>query len=679
MTERGRLTALLLRKSVLLPIVFALVLCLTLIFAPTASAASEVNRPIDTSDDRITGLWSTGVDNNGNLLNMPANGMTSTSGGIEYQAAPYSVNNSNRIEDPHWRLVRIENPADGTGHCQVYTPGQRAVTITPLYENPLDPAQLPDDGGWVWWRRTINDPANVLMNGSFAQRGARWIGARPNAFHDTAAGTGWPHSSNGTCTDDSGADRNSWPTWVYEMETSPTQKGFNVGSCVNENTIQLRLYWAADNDFSLILNEGRTVNGISIERTLLHRQENGGTVTVTPVSSGDFQPGNNTLTVKVRSSYPLTGFALGWETPLYDCVRPEPYFKVFGNDIAAGGDFAPSCDLTSVPNPRAAIFGLHRTSHKEGETTLVDNIRGAGAQMGVFALGQIEGFHSGTLQSPRRRNNPESPVNGLTFGNFGDPLIGAPGPGSYNWDTATSGNNVILDPNRVLADGGKGGQCRGIPDYYDIASSSIGGDPSTVNGPISPSSITSGYYKPSGGVLELSGAAGLTGRRTIVVDGDVYITGNITFSYASGVPSLYIIAKGSIHINQNVSQVAGVLVAQRYDSPKANGDVGGTIYTCSNGGGGASGPRPVLASSLANGCNSNLTVTGSFIANRIRLLRTNGRVGLSQPNENWTPNGNIAEIFKSSPGVYLSAPKHIQKPSNGNVEFDSIRNLPPVL
>lgn len=662
MTERGRLKALLSNKLVLLPILCALVLLAITIAAPKTQA---LNEPINVNNDEITGLWSTGVDNNGNILPLPT--LHGANPNNEYSTVLYNIMDSDRVEDPHWRLVRVENPSDGSRHCQNYTPNSQAVVVAPPYTGPVDQNANPD-GGWVWWRQTISDPGGVIDDLSFAERGARWIGARPDAAHD---GTLWPWSAASACADDSDANKSSWPTWVYELEG-----GFNVGACVNENTIELSLAWAADNEFELILNEGRTVNGLSVEQQLVQPTAvNEPRVSTTPVSAGSFQPGNNTLTVKIRSSAPLTGFALDWGSPIYECSRPEPYFKVYGNDIAAGGDFAPSCDLTSIPNPRAAIFGFHRSDHKEGATTLTDRIRGAGAQMGVFALGQIEGFHSGTLQSPRENNNPESPVNGLTFGNFGDPLIGPPAPNSYNWDTA--GGSKILDPNRVVADGGKGGQCRGIPDYYTIASDNIGALTIT-NGPVNPTSITGGYYRPPSGALVLNGANGLTGRRTIVVDGDVYINGNITFDYGSGVPSLYVIAKGNIYISRNVRQIAGVFVAQRYDSPEANGDPGGTIFTCASGNDGGA-PRPVTGNNIRNDCNSSLTITGSFIANRIRLLRTNGRVGLSQQNEDWTAEENIAEIFKSSPGVYLSAPTHLQKPSNGNVEYDSIQNLPPVL
>ncbi len=667
MVERGRIMAAVAKKSVIIPMIFALTLVAVTIFTPKAEA---LNEPASSASDRITGLWSTGVDNNGNPLNLPGPWPTPTPPprtsppwNNEYQAAPYDINNAEDIiQDPHWRLIEIQNSANNSPHCQSFSGTRSAVVLMPTWDGADDPT----GNGWIWWRKSIADPANQLVNGSFYARGARWIGARPNAYHDTEGGNGINGPSNGPCVDQShydGRTFDDFPVFVYRLKG-----GFNVGTCVNENSIQLNMYWAADDYFQLILNDEDPAH----RKVIVPLTNGGGVVTQTALSSGSFKQGINTLTVKVTSMFPLQGFALAWDEPNYECNRPQPYFKVYGNDTAAGGDIAP-CDLSSLPNNRATILAHNLSAQaKTYDPNIPDHMTGASSQLGVFALGHIGGFSSGGTQSPRRRNVPSSPNNGLTFGNFGDPPIQDVG----NWDTA--GN--ILDPNRVPGDGGKSGLFRCIPNYYDIASSSIGGTPSSANTINNLSSVTNGYYKPTGGVLEISAASGLGLKRTIVVDGDVWIRGDISLNNsftASTVPSLYIIAKGNIHIDYSVRNISGVFVAQRYDTPKASGDPGGTIYTCSNEG--STHVRPFFASNLNSGCKNSLTITGAFIANRIRLLRTNGQVKDSEPNETWSPNDNIAEIFKSSTALYLSAPNHLQKPTSGSVKYDSIVSLPPIL
>ncbi|MEO5627713.1 MAG: hypothetical protein ABIQ89_02395, partial [Candidatus Saccharimonadales bacterium] len=557
-----------------------------------APKAHAINEPIDTNHPKITGLWNTGLDNSvvtrtnpcgaqktSQLLPLPprvlkAGGLDCSNSDIPYPPAtadydnPYNVN---EVRDPHWRLTGIDNPASGSPHCQDGT-ARQATTIEPPYWPPAVP------GDWVWWRGTIN---------AFALNNSRWIGARPNSYHDTVPGV---------CLDISTpSDPNSWPTWKYQLVG-----GFNVGTCVATNSVQFNLSWAADDAFEMLVNEG-TPN----QRTIIPSSFSGGSPVTTPATSGAFKPGLNTLTVKVRSSFPLTGFAIAWGTPFFDCVQPKPYLKVFGNDIAAGGQFG-SCDIATLPNNRAAILTFDQQVLTAGSPPTIENWKGASTQLGAFALGQIEGFYSGGNHSPRQSAKAEGPVNGLTFGNYGDPTIDLAG----NWDTS----GQILDPKRVVADGGKGGQYRCITDYYDVVSKNIGGAASAAN-PVTISSTAAGYYKPVSGKLTINGGT-ISDKHAIVVDGDVYIHDNVNYvpyGSASGIPSVYIIAKGDIYIDSSVTSLSGVYIAQ----PKADGTKG-TIYTCANS------TSYIAASQLKATCDQGLIVNGAFIANQVKFLRTNG-------------------------------------------------------
>lgn len=622
-----------------------------------AHADNGVNEPIDTNNPRISGLWNTGVsaDPVPQLLRLPtpANEYV-TNVYSNAQSNPSTVQNNDQVQDPHWRLIGIDNPANGTPHCQNASQRQ-AVVVLPPDGKDYNPAVL-NNGDWVWWRRTMTNPYNFSTDvngnpiGDFEQSFARWIGARPSSYHET---------NPAGCLDQSTpTDPNTWPTWTYQMVG-----GFYVGSCVVPGSVQLNPRWAADDEFSLF------INGTGVANRVIGPLQRGGTVTTTtPISTTILNVNaTNQLYVKVRSSFPLQGFAISWDPPLVQCTQPKPYFKVFGNDVAAGGKFG-TCELSNLPNNRAAIIA--HTRRIISGSNPPENWAGASSQLGVFALGQIQGFLSAGTHSPRVNTNTwrPTPVNGLTFGNYGDPTINTVG----NWDP--SGN--ILDGNRVAGDGGKGGQYRCIPDYFTLVSQNIGGGAQSVTVPINLANTTQGYYQTNG-VATISNGVGITGKRAIVVDGDVYIGANgingITYggyTNANGMPSVYVIARGNIYIDRNIRNLSGVYIAQ----PKTDGTKG-EIITCATAAG------AVDYTQLNASCNQSLTVTGAFIAQTVRFLRVNGNADTAAQNELWSggAGNNIAEIFKSSAELYLSAPNALRKTTTDKSKYDSITSLPPVL
>lgn len=342
-------------------------------------------------------------------------------------------------------------------------------------------------------------------------------------------------------------------------------------------------------------------------------------------------------------------------------VGTRPYAKVYGNDIAAGGGFGASCTLV---NDRAAILTLLK------ETTTGDNdaFAGSSSELGAFALGEIYDFYSAGTHSPRRAAVASSPTHGLTFGNFGDPTINSVG----NW------NATILDGGKTANYGGKGGQSRCAPDYYSLHPA---GTPSTPFGGTHWNLGTTGtaYIKPNPGFpAYFFGKGSVSGSRIIFVDGDAYIgpaffdpSPNITYAgygSASQIPSVYIVAQGNIYISPGTTNVSGVFIAQ----PKPGVPNSGTIYTCATAAG------PVDQASISGTCNNQLTVNGAFIANRIKLMRTRGTLKDAAENELWT-SGNIAEVFKASPELYLGTPPQALKKDGAFSRYDSITSLPPIL
>jgi hypothetical protein len=151
------------------------------------------------------------------------------------------------------------------------------------------------------------------------------------------------------------------------------------------------------------------------------------------------------------------------------------------------------------------------------------------------------------------------------------------------------------------------------------------------------------------------------------VDGDVYITGNITYGGSwtpATMPLFRLIVRGNIYVDQNVTQLDGLFVAQ------PQGTAGGILYTCTTG------PAPLVPSAtLAGTCGKLLTVNGAVTARRIMLLRTNGSLQQSNSNETFS-SITMAEKFNFVPSLWIAQPIGEQ---TGAPTYDSITGLPPIL
>lgn len=338
----------------------------------------------------------------------------------------------------------------------------------------------------------------------------------------------------------------------------------------------------------------------------------------------------------------------------------EPYFKVFGGDVSAGNTFATTFSgATSCANPAnasASIYGWNTAAdatYGQGQ-----HYAGSGAQFAVTAPSVIFGVASNQNNvnaNPAPGAQPNSL--GLSFANSS--------PANNNYTAGYFGGSLTASA------------C--LTDFYSSK-------PTNINGYISGSQNLNGldgiYTMSGGSIINKSNIT--TGKHvTIYAIGNIFIGDDITFPGSYGavdqIPSLILIVKGNIYISNNVKNLSGIYIAQ----PTANSSADGYIYDC------ASGPSSAMPNySIYDNCGNQLVVNGSFIANKVALMRT----GISSPNgainsslrrsfnnENNT-NTNAAEVFNYGPAFWMNLTLP-QTTSTGtsSAGYDSIISLPPIL
>ncbi|TXG77334.1 hypothetical protein E6P97_02025 [Patescibacteria group bacterium] len=304
-------------------------------------------------------------------------------------------------------------------------------------------------------------------------------------------------------------------------------------------------------------------------------------------------------------------------------VTQKPYLRVWGGDVLVGCSGSTVWGTTASDPGRGKILAFSRSNGT------LNRGSGSGSTLLVQALQGIEGF-----SSSQRAGMPMDSY--LTLANSGSGVDTTWG-GSYG-----------------------GSQC--ASDFYAVASASPGTFPGMPT--------ASGSYTYAGPVT-LSGAAIPAGRNiTIYVDGDVTITGNITYAGAStgwgslsDIPAFKLVAKGNIKVSRTVSELSGTYVAQPQD-----GGNGGTIYTCTNGITVLSAPAPLISQ-----CSSPLTVYGAFIAKSVKFLRLSGSLNSSVSPTDSAATSTAAEKFIYGPEAWMKAPAT----SVGAGAYDSITSLPP--
>lgn len=306
-------------------------------------------------------------------------------------------------------------------------------------------------------------------------------------------------------------------------------------------------------------------------------------------------------------------------------VVSKPYLKVYGGDIAAGGGFASIANPTNcTPNNDADVLAWNKLA--------AGGYAGAGAQYAAYVLDRLNGF-----ATAQRSSGAPTPT-GLAFANTGT--------------DAPNGNF-----------GGHFGSVPCIRDYYGTKPTS---------GVESLASLHPGRGAFEAGATTFPGGALQAGDKwTIYIDGDLFITGNITFNgswTADTIPMLEVIVRGNIYIHPNVTRLDGSYIAQ----PHAAG--GGTIFTCA----GTASPPSLAAGAFFNSCNNKLTVNGSFVAYNVWFLRTRGTSNQSGPGE--APgSATTAEEFNYGPAFWIAQPTSTNE-TDGQVDnYDAITSLPPVL
>jgi hypothetical protein len=181
-------------------------------------------------------------------------------------------------------------------------------------------------------------------------------------------------------------------------------------------------------------------------------------------------------------------------------------------------------------------------------------------------------------------------------------------------------------------------------------------------------------------------------HHTVYVDGDVFILGNVMYNtnYSGGIttiPNFTLVVKGDIYVDNDVTQLDGLYIAQ----PRDDGSKG-RIFTCASD---TSGNSPVTdPAGLYTQCGANnnntpprqLTVNGAFLAQKVVLNRTGFSMRDSHFREcafvappGCTNASKAAEIFNLSPEIYMSPPFFSPRSTATSGDFDYISSLPPVL
>ncbi len=331
--------------------------------------------------------------------------------------------------------------------------------------------------------------------------------------------------------------------------------------------------------------------------------------------------------------------------PICVVIAEQPYFEVHGGGISAGGELDPNISGTSWCSPLDLNGNpddpFDAVPARPGyiRSVLIDSTLGAFSEFAAMAREDITGF--GTTLA---RNDD------LKF-------------------QSTSGNPGFF---HTL------GSC--VTDYYNHLNKT-----GSAITPIGFFPNQSGqYFVDAGGpgnnynlgAIDLSTNGGPSNRQvTLIVNGDVTITGNITNgNYTANmsnnnpdddIPAFILVASGSINIVGSVTQLDGLYVAR--------GDGGGAIDTCSDG----------PARLTTNDCTNTLIVKGSFVADTVHLRRTSSGTLRQTTTATITKqdgtlfDSKAAEIFIHTPEFNLALTKFASNRIPG-LQVSQITDLPPI-
>jgi hypothetical protein len=381
------------------------------------------------------------------------------------------------------------------------------------------------------------------------------------------------------------------------------------------------------------VNQSRTVNPTTLSGTTVT-----GTASFTPLGVA------GTYTVAMRLGGVFAGGSCNTQIRI---VSFMPTFTARNADIVAGMTL-PYADngVCAAPDTSAGIVGWN-----QAQSTTPDFI-GSGGNLGAMVLNAIQGYATGT--------------GGTGGGGTGGGVSFANSPAasySYTDDTGRFGGDLRAFTTSCSAD------------YYAQR---------LTESPLSPmpgSALASwdGAYQATGDVSFGGGNLPTDRHVRLYVDGNVRITGNVSFSFGSTdlsnrnrIPSLWIIATGNIYVDQDVTEINAILVAQGTSTDPDSG----AFHSCDT----DVAPFTSFVAGVTpynyGACSANtLTVNGSVIARRLVLTRSYGTIGSTVPQT-------YAEIFNYSPLTWLSPTGIGGSPTSSsdlNNEYQSITSLPPVL
>lgn len=279
-------------------------------------------------------------------------------------------------------------------------------------------------------------------------------------------------------------------------------------------------------------------------------------------------------------------------------VVAKPVFQVIGGDVAAGGAIA------AWPN--------------------APTYNGAYTTLGAFSNGAITGFATAKVMAggpPRTLTFANTDPASVTSDLYGGLYNGTLSPADH-WNSQPTGMSNLGS---------------GVGVFGNAATGSYTFNPGSINGP---RTIAVGTQK------------------TLYTNGDLRITGNITYNRTSPwgspsqVPGIKFVVNGDIYIKDSVTVLDGIYIAT------------GNIYTCVDVTGTIADPNDSGYYSL---CDEPLRVNGIFSANKIHLLRTGGTARAGSP----------AERFYYLPELWQAQwPKDN---ATSGIKYDSITSLPPIL
>lgn len=263
------------------------------------------------------------------------------------------------------------------------------------------------------------------------------------------------------------------------------------------------------------------------------------------------------------------------------------------------------------------------------QSRMLDGV-GTSAEYGVTsAVSSITGFASGASRSSLSRI---SPVNSLSFANnnsqLGDFLGGATSPAKCITDLYELFNRQELSEkeiNTILNDGNN----RGAGVDVEPVIAKVADDHSHT----------------------MSGTPVISGKSVILVDGDLNITSNVSYTGSYGsypnlqIPSLVMVVKGDINIDPSVTNIDGLYMA----IPDENGN-GGNINTCSTFNNDAAGNAACSSATLI--------VNGAFVSRDADFYRFSHSYieSIGAINMGLGQTSYASEMISLSPEMYLSNP-----------------------